>query len=464
MRLLLLVVTLALVACTPTGTARLPPSKSLYSPTGIVYAPGPGSTEGYLYVTSSNFDSRYDYGSLTAINLSKLTSLPAFGTLRPAGDENQIAHIFDLGLGEDAQVLVTSFAGEMVGLPLGSSLRLFTPSRAENNFLHVVDAVGDTLSCHFPGPSAHDCSANEPSTTALLNVGEGKPRAPQPFGVGLWQSPTDPSQSELWVTSLIGADSPVGSNKDIETFTVRLDPQNPTTDPAAFITADNFINLTNGATNSVAVGTRYAYLTGRFLSPRGYLLRLVDRRGLVPIINPSLEAIFSAGETRGIALDTDAQGRDRRLYMATRSPDTLLVVDVLNPESDTPAITLVHAVPLPVGATEVKLIKRPGVGRGNLVAIASDVSGVLSIYDDEIGQLVAQVSNVGAQPFGIDVQMENGGTGARLFVTTFDDGRVEVLDMPSLDAPQDVYVVARLGLPQFCLFDLTNPACSQVSP
>ena len=57
-------------------------------------------------------------------------------------------------------------------------------------------------------------------------------------------------------------------------------------------------------------------------------------------------------------------------------------------------------------------------------------------------------------------------TRVRLLVFTFGDGRVAVIDMPSLDTPQNTFVVARLGVPQFCLIDQTNPACAntQASP
>ena len=76
-------------------------------------------------------------------------------------------------------------------------------------------------------------------------------------------------------------------------------------------------------------------------------------------------------------------------------------------------------------------------------------AGVLVIYDDERGDIVAQVEGVGLQPGSFTVDPRP--NGARVYVSNFTDGRVAVIDLPDLDAPQGARVVARLGSSQVCL-------------
>jgi hypothetical protein len=450
MRPLLFVPALLLLACTPQGAQRIPPKESLYFPTGLVFAPGEAGSPGVVYVASANFDRRYDFGTITAIDLAKLAELPAFGTPVPvdASGKEDPADIFDLRVAAENQVLVQSFTGEMAGYQLpGGPFRLFVPSRSEGNQIHTVDAAGAALNCTFPGASAQDCSTGSPSTTALETTATGKPRAPEPYGI------TVTREGRVWVTHVRGADSPVGSGKNVEGYVVNFDAANPK------IEAENFVLIGQaGGTNSIAVGQRFAFVTGRFASPTGAMIRLVDRTGRVGVLNPGLENVYQVLESRGVGLTSD----ERRLFIVGRSPDTLLVLDVVNSTADFPSITVVRGVPLPSGGNGLKIVERPG--RGPLVLVTSSLANVVSVYDDDLGQLVAQVSNLGSQPFGLDVQPRTGpaGTsGVRVFVSTFGDGRVAVLDMPDVNNPQNIHVVALLGLPQFCILDPASEGCPQ---
>jgi hypothetical protein len=447
MRPLFLVPALVLLACTPQGSQRLPPTDSLYFPTGIAFAPGNPGSPGVVYVASANFDRRFDFGTVTAIDLSKIpeTELPALG----ASTEGNPRAIFDLRLTAENQVLVQSFTGEMGGFQVpGGPFRLFVPSRSEGSFVHMVDAVGGQLSCTAPyvGPSAQDCSSGGLSTISLQNTATGKPRAPEPYGV------TVTRDGQVWLTHVRGADSPVGSGTNIEGYVVTLDAANPTID------ADNFTLIgSTGGTNSIAVGQRYAFVTGRYTNPRGAMIRIIDRQRRVPLLNPQLESVYQVLEARGVGITSD----ERRLFVAGRSPDTLVVIELRDTLTDLPKLTVVRGVPLPAGSNGLKIIER--AGRGPLVIVTSSLGNVVSVYDDDLGQLVAQVSDVGSQPFGLDVQTRteaDGTTRARIFVSTFGDDRVAVLDMPDVNDPQKTYVVARLGLPRFCLFDRNRDDCT----
>jgi hypothetical protein len=74
---------------------------------------------------------------------------------------------------------------------------------------------------------------------------------------------------------------------------------------------------------------------------------------------------------------------------------------------------------------------------------------------------VAQVP-VGQQPFDVAVSLR--GAGARLFVSDFGDGRVAVVDLPSLSTPSEARLVAHLGARQLCLTTPSDPSCEEATP
>jgi YVTN family beta-propeller protein len=84
------------------------------------------------------------------------------------------------------------------------------------------------------------------------------------------------------------------------------------------------------------------------------------------------------------------------------------------------------------------------------VMITCSTAGVVVFYDDEVGNLTAQISGVGLQPYALAVDLRNTG-GARVYVTNFTDGRVTVIDVPDLSRPASAKIVAFLGTSQLCI-------------
>jgi non-ribosomal peptide synthetase component E (peptide arylation enzyme) len=112
-------------------------------------------------------------------------------------------------------------------------------------------------------------------------------------------------------------------------------------------------------------------------------------------------------------------------------------------------------VPLPLGTAAVAVIER--TGQGNLVAISSSSSHAVSIYDEDLGAVAAQIPGVGIQPFALAVQQR--GNAARVFVSCFGDGRVGVIDIADVRRPQQAQLVAFLGRAQTCLVQETDTSC-----
>jgi hypothetical protein len=238
-----------------------------------------------------------------------------------------------------------------------------------------------------------------------------------------------------------------------------ISPEDLAKDPP--ISADSFVPIGVEPSGGIAVGARYAYLSGRLYpvdSPSNVptALRTVDLSSSPRLgLQLHLQEQFRSTDMRGVVLSAD----EERLFLVTRAPDELLVLKISNPQSDLPGLALVGSVPLPAGPDQARLIPRQP-GRGSLLAISCSGANSVAFYDDETGNLATVVPDVGLQPFGLAVQTPANCTsncGARVFVTNFGDGTVGVIDIRDVNVPAEARLVALLGQPQECLIDQNSP-------
>jgi hypothetical protein len=450
MRPLLLISALACAGCAAESEPRPPPSNRFVYPTGIAHRQVPGSTNGALYVASANFDKCFDSGAVHALDLDAL-GLPELGASPGAGGPVEIT---DLKASPEGHVQIDSFAGQMALWPGSATTppRLFVPTRSEDNALHAIDIEGAaTLSCAWA--QGRDCLPGGLSlTSGIQGSQDDLPRAPAPIGVSLADVGGSP---EAWVTHLEAADSPARTARNFQTYVVRI-PDIGGAEPT--LSAGNFIPLASsglgiGGTHATAIGQQYVYVTGRSYvtgqvsQPASFLLRLIDRNDPRRILESRLQDIYRTLEARDVVLSYhDEESDTERLYILARGPDTLLVVDVLGASTLRPRVVVVDAVLLPDGASAVRVLPRSGPG-DDIVAVSCTASvltrGVVVLYDARLGEIVAQVGNVGRQPYGIAVDQR--GMAARLYVTNFGDGRVAVIDIPNLLESQNARLVAHLG-------------------
>jgi len=510
MKWLAVAAAVCIAGCAPQIASRPPPPGSFYFPSGIWYQQflgADGSAADYLYVANANYDKRYDSGSLAAVSLSSVPGLPAIGAEVSASGPVQLQ---DLGA-DFAQVFIQSFAGEMgayvrqtasrrllhdciVDGPIQDCpIRLFVPTRAEGDLLEIVDALGSSLTCLNGGTNCMDPSL---SLTSMEKSSTGKPRAPEPSGVAVMSeaqctgSASDPCNGEVFVTHLKAADSPAKSNYYFETYVVRLTASNPQIDtslpPDGSFFSLGFTAAGAPTASSVALGKRYAYLSSRFITSTGTMVFALDRQKLdqvpPPLFDSLLELSYQTLESRGVAIGKS----ETRLYVAGRSPDSLVVANIIDSTGDIPVMHAARAIAVPDGPNGLIVIPRqqcagrlevasvacsaqPGcVPRGDLVVVTSSTAGAVSIYDDDAGRLVAQVNGVGEQPFGIAVQPSGScrdpsgrsdrPTQARVFVSNFGDGRVAVIDV-NMARPERTTLVAHLGKSQTCLTEQNDVSC-----
>jgi hypothetical protein len=461
MRILLPSLALFLVACSDVEP-RPPPTDRFVYPSGIHYRSVAGSTRGILYVSSANFDRCFDQGTVMAVDLDRVGTEGNRLPLLSGSGANPTAPVVtleQLNVPPESLVYIQSYAGELAYWERADAApRMFVTARADGDFIHYIDVPEPTrLSC--VGGTGNNCLESALSLTQVPGQTQDLPRAPAPFGVGVG------AEGDVWVTHLSAADSPAGSapsglSESFQSYVVRLPGDEPRVSTSDFFSL-SIPNLPQGASNSVVVDERYVFVSGRFdvyassiTDARRFLLRVLDKNNPGRLLDPGLDLSFAAKDARGIALTARpavSGAAIRRLYLAVREPDSLLIVNVESSEGDSPRLSVVGSVPLPLGPTEVALVPR-GDGRGELVLISCSDAGVVAIYDPDVGQVVAQVSvgqlrgTESPRPFGLDVQRE--GNSARIFASNFGDGRISVIDIPNLDSPQDARLVAYLGARQ----------------
>jgi DNA-binding beta-propeller fold protein YncE len=462
-----LILALVLAGCSNAGNSVPPPLTQLYFPTGIAHVDVPGKEEGVLFVANANFDKRYASGSIVALPLDSL-GLPALGLATGAdGGPPTVKELTTLDIDPSWSVQIASFSGELGVQQLGpSTYRLYVPTRSEGMNVFRVQADLDSsgvpsLSCI--NESSRNCLPTGVSLTPRkFEVSDaGVPRAPAPYGVALAPRSCTVSAdccatgqadcgrscstgqcfgtdgapfADVWVTHLTQADSPALSTANFRGYLVRMDSDTFVADEG------NFINIGSGGANSVAVAGNWVYATGRILSPAPNLLRVVNRDGVVA--STSLESYFRVSDARGIALSSDK----KRMFVVGRAPDTLLIVNIIE-TGGIPILSFVRGIPLPDAPNQVRVISRPG--RGDLVVVTCTSASSVAFYDDDVGDLVSMVGPLGAQPYGLAVDVR--GNAARVFVSNFGDGRISVIDVPDLTRPQGARLVAHLGPQQLCL-------------
>ena len=473
---------LLLAACRDTLPPRPPPSNGFAYPSALVHVPTPGG-KGTLYVASSNFDKFYDYGAVLAVNLDSAGEggvlrepLPDFNPdpTAPVTEPREINFLVP----QNARVYLRSITGDMALYrpASGEAPYLFVPSRSEDDLLQVIQADGAQLSC--VGTESDRCFERAVSLTEASDSADGQPGAPAPLSVAVGQRPGQPP--ELWVTHIASSLKRKGDDREqtATTYVVRTDPQaiidglrDPGRSAPLELLSSDFVRLNsfverNGLAggHAVALGPHFAFMSGRVVtSGQGggglppFLLRAINRGNSSLAVDPNLRAVYPDIEARGLALNESGT----RLYMAARAAgSTLLVMDVASTENSL-GLAVVRAIDtLPPGASAVKVLSR-GPDRGDLVLITCSTAGVLAIYDDEVGGIVAQVPDLGEQPYALAVEPQP--IGARLFVANFGDGQVSVIDIPSLDNPQSARVVARLGGLQKCAPGDTDERCPENS-
>lgn len=411
---------LGAAGCAVKDPGQFPPVDRFFFPVSVVLVePTPGQP-GVLYVVNSNFDLRYNRGTLVAVDLAKLNSL-----------DGPVAQAIDPAAGF---VYLDGFGGVAGGYaPVGATAvqrTLFVPTRADNR-LFAVRADGARLGCWNPpasGEGPQDCL-----TQGLRLAESSLVKAQDPFSAVV-------DGRTLYVAHLRRADDyPTAGTS----YLARLD--------AETLEGLSFLDIGKAPSEALAVTPVGLYVAGRALGNDSKALRAVVDGAVLDV---GLTTGTGVREARGLGLSSDGT----RLYVAVRGPDAsetialpkgsgpdgLLVLDISpDPVTGLGRNQVLGLTTLPKGPSEVAVIPRPG--QRDLVVISCTQGDAVALYDDQLGQVAAVVGGI-REPFGVAVGQRPGG-GARVYVASFGNDTVDVLDLADLERPREVRLLGRLGAP-----------------
>ncbi len=418
-----------LAGCAQSDLGTPPPKDGFYYPISVAALERPDSAP-VLYVVSSNFDLRYNRGTVLAVDLAKLGTISGRMPVNGAVDP-------DVG-----HVSIDHFGGEALlytpRIRTGTEQRLFVTSRYAQT-LYALTVDGPKIACADGG---QDCLGQG---LKMEDPKDSNRRMMDPFGMAL-------DGEDLWVTHLHVADNPPETGENRVSYMARLNAER-------FDSLELF-NIGLAAAQGVARSPMGFYVAGRTLTGnegiQSMAVRFAPMTQQGPVVTsttpPSIQTEdIVTGETsiyeaRGVALSSDRN----RLFVTTRSPSGLMVIDVSPqvPQDGTseytqPRNTILGFRLLPSGPSAMTVIPRPG--QRDLVAVSCSGADTVALYDDDLGEISGLVSGI-EDPYGMaQVALPGNASGRRLFVVSFGNHTVDVVDIPDLARPRTARMVGQLG-------------------
>lgn len=453
-----------------------PQAARLFFPTGMkVYPP-----TGHLLVVNGNFDHAFNGGTIVSFDPVK-DFQPYFryydsgGAVPPTQILPVIAPLIR------GAAMVGNYGGplEIYADPGGGRVRAFTASR-DGNAVHAVqlDPSSGALSCSGGGSADIDCRRGIFDTfgtacpTSLCPPGPATLALEGPYGlaVGDAQLPGSSAQprSVLFVAALVPHIDAILNNTVYtrsQVAAVSLDGAAPSLVFAANASSETVANGI-GAGPMVFDRSRRRLIIGgcynRSASSNGSALSTFKCSGGVNLLrfvsvdegpDANVQVVDLAATTRGIettglalgAVDpNDPAQIPRRLYATVRNPDLLVEMDL--PSNPGQLITVLRATSLPVAPAGLAVIPRPASAPGkppspDIVAVAAEATGNVTIYDTGSAQVVANLENLGKLPYTLAVlppqpadTVAGGGNPAdaraHLVATVFDGCALALIDVP----------------------------------
>lgn len=414
-----------LAGCAVKNFGTAPPLDGFAYPMTVALGPSAsGEADKVLFVASSNFDLRYNRGTVLAVDLDKVVA--ANGSL--TGPVNQAVDP------DTGYALIDSFAGQMLVYQksgeTGAARTVFVTSRNSNS-LYAIQANGASLTCPSGG---QDCI----NQGLFVGVSD-RIRAENAFGLALQQS-----SRRLYVTHVKQADNPAGTGNSNTAYIFNLSADAPTS------SSIEYVEVGGSPAEGIVDTPMGLYFTGLYIGTGSQALRSLVNGSLA---DGDLTTFTTLQAAKGIAVSSDGT----RLFIATTEgnqtadplpPEGLVVVDISEgPTTGTAVNRVLGFATLPAGASFVQVI--PRVGKRDLVAVSCTQGNAVALYDDELGQLAGVVDGV-QEPYGIAVSPSAARTVAdqpvRLFVASFGNDTVDVIQVQTPESePRNATLIGRLG-------------------
>ncbi|HKP64114.1 MAG TPA: hypothetical protein VJV78_45575 [Polyangiales bacterium] len=424
-----------------------PPKGLLYLPTGLLLsAPDPDVAPRYLYVVNSNFDLRYNSGSLQAFDLDeldrKVTDCDKPGPDCEIDPEDVLAD----------EVLVPSLASYVA--PSSGFTRLYIATRTDTNitFVDVREDQDNVLSCkdkdrrcddsfmRYRDPLADERSLELPREAVSIVAGRGEE----------WFQNADPPVSGEFIlvahregqVSLLRDDLGKADLQLQDVLTLKQgsqpleEPTGITYDPTTHLGYVSVFARTTADIGDVKVLGRVGLASG---GPEGYPAYLYDADPLV------LEGVSIGRDTRAIIPSPTVPGE---ALVISQRPNSLLWVDIASAQDGS-------GVP-----TQAVVRRTTTVGRGPTRVITGKLEdrtlAIVSCFDareiyilDAVTSEVLSIVHNFSGPFELALDSAR----KRLYVADFRSSVIRVLDLtPILEGASESVptagIVATLGHPQ----------------
>lgn len=427
-----------------------PQDPRLFFPTGLA-----STSAGALLVSNGNFNHAYDAGTVVSLAPDFVAAFfrkdPSVAGSPLSCDLRSPPAGCDRPLRSDASaVMIGNYAGPLVLNSAGTAA--YTASR-DSGLLNAVsvDASGNVSCPPGVGRSSTDCRGGLVDLKAgarldgpynivpgnYVPIGQADRRSV--FFVSSVVPHIESITSGSAVTSSQVAALDMGDPRQILfAVPVALSPliaNGTAPGPMAFDAVQRRLYLAGcyerfGATGAGEPGS------GKCVFGGINLLRVVevDAQGSAQARLYNLYADVRSIETTQILLaePDPVTGAPHALWATMRNPDMLVRVELPAQLSTPPRVT--RAVPLAIAPADMTRIQRPGAA--DLIAVISERSGTLALYDTGLDQVVGQVERLGNQPFTL-AQLPcppkpdgNGTDSACLAATVFNECRVAFVEVP----------------------------------
>ena len=414
-------------------------------PQGLIHFPvaataTPESPPAHLLVANSNFDLRYRAGSLQSYDLATLNAaidaqcadlepdkcaiVPT--ELDPSEYEDGTATVIPTAGLLAGEVRIGSFADGMALSTDGSRAYLATRSDASLGFVEI-DAAG-ALACGGDPGTVHRCTDDfrEVDTTYADAHDISLPSDPVDLYVGSLESFGQPANSGDYIIM-------AHRNGATSLMIDRADEGAPQLIDAVSGLADELVTISVNPASGIAwipsARTRTMSRVGVAIDERDTDSFLFSARPL------ELRGLDTGADTRQVRFDPRPDVN--RAYLASRSPEALLIVDTSDPEGSLP---LIASVPVGNGTSRLELAELTTTSGPTMFAFVTCFnSRQVHVIDVDLGLPVTVVNAVsGAFELVIDADR------ARMYVVDFRTSVIRVYDLtPALDCHS-------MGVPEQC--------------
>ena len=440
---------LAGTACNLGNLGDPPPAADIYLPTGVLLSQqSETSAPRFLYLINSNFDLRYNRGSVQAFDLDRLAA--AVDSCATPGVDCQLDPVPIL----TDEVLVPSLATSFAISP--DRRRLYVATRTDPSMMFIdldEQADGeDVLKCDEVD---RRCSDDRQRGASAAGSPRGFVFPPEPVGmvtlpVGVASgappsSSSTPADNFVMVAHRSGQvslfyDNGTGDGPTLLHVLAGL-PLEPT--DLAFDPGSGLAYLSVYARTSTVSGLARILLRVGLTQPAG---QEIDASFLYDAGAVVIDGVAAQRDTRAVALNPWQPGQ---LLVAARDPASILYVDVGSTRAQTPptSVPTRHIAPVAAGPDR---IASGQVGDLQIVAVSCFDGHAVYLLDASDSNLLGIIHYLNG-PFELAIDSVR----QRLYLADFRASSVQVIDLshlasPDLDAAArtDTPILATLGFPK----------------